>query len=106
MTRARPEPMLWLSDSRGIYIPRDFATSFTDRAKAVSGISAETWRDLEAGPDSEWYWEAWESACDHALITDDAGHKFTIYQDGDCWLIPQGMKWCDESGFFIWPDES
>ena len=35
----RPEMILWLSDARGQYIPRDFANSFSDRAKHVKGVS-------------------------------------------------------------------
>lgn len=101
----RPEPLLWLSDARGIYIPRDFATSFRDRAKHVAGVTDEDWEILESGPDHEWYWETWSDVCDNALITDDKGVKYTVYQDGDCWLIPDGMIWDDETGFFVWDDE-
>ena len=60
--------LLWLSDARGVYIPRDFANSFADRAKTVSGVSDEDWTILERGPDyedetgqtvcNESYWDA------------------------------------------------
>lgn len=33
----KPDMLLWLSDARGQYIPRDFATSFLDRARHVRG---------------------------------------------------------------------
>jgi hypothetical protein len=102
----QPEPMLWLSDSRGIYIPRDFAQSFSDRDAHVSGVDADTWAILESGPDHEHYWGAWTDVCDRAVITDENGARFTIYQDGDCWLIPDGMDWSDETGFFVWPADS
>jgi hypothetical protein len=108
-TTTKPDPLLWLSDARGQYIPRDFANSFADRAKHVSGVSDEDWSILEAGPDHEHYWDAWCDVCDHAVITDDTGHKFRIHQDGDCWLIPDGMEWSDAEGFYVWPvdeDES
>ena len=49
--KLRPEPLLWLSDARGVYIPRDFANSFSNRAKDVTGVSDEDWAILEAGPD-------------------------------------------------------
>jgi hypothetical protein len=29
-----------------------------------------------------------------------------LYQDGDLWLIPEGMQWNDETGFFEWPEET
>lgn len=100
----RPEMLLWLSDARGIYIPRDFSTSFTDRDKHVSGVDAETWAILE-NPDHEWYWEAWNDVCNDAVITDNDGNKYTVYQNGDCWLIPVGMEWDDEEDCYCWPED-
>ena len=103
----KPEPMLWLSDRRGVYIPRDFATSFADRAKDVAGVNPEQWKILEAGPSgTDWYWEVWDEVCASATITDENGTKYSVYQDGDCWLIPKGMEWSDDIGFFAWPDKN
>jgi hypothetical protein len=101
----RPEPLLWLSDSRGVYIPRDFAKSFNDRDKAVAGVSAEDWDILEAGPDHDLYWDAWVDVGNNATVTDENGHKYFVYQDGDCWLIPVGMEWQDGADFFAWPED-
>jgi hypothetical protein len=102
----KPSMLLWLSDSRGQYIPRDFANSFQDRAKNVSGVSEDEWKLLEAGPDTAWHWETWDNVLNNAVVTDDAGVKFRLYQDGDLWLIPEGMEWSDESETFEWPGES
>jgi len=104
MTTTKPEPLLWLSDARGQYIPRDFAASFLDRAKHVTGVSDDDWQTLE-NPDHEWYWEAWQNVCDNAVITDENGVRYHIHQDGDCWLIPEGMIWDDALEFFIWEQE-
>ena len=101
---AKPDMMLWLSDARGIYIPRDFATSFADRAKSVTGVSDEEWEILE-NPDHEFYWDAWCDVCNRAIVTDDAGIKFRLWQDGDLWLIPDGMEWDDAEETFAWPKE-
>lgn len=101
----KPDIMLWLNDSRGIYIPRDFANSFADRAKTVSGVDADTWSILDAGPDHENYWDAWSDVCDNAKIIGDSGVEYFVYQDGDCWLIPRGMEWSDEEHCFAWPSE-
>jgi hypothetical protein len=100
----KPEPLLWLSDARGIYIPRDFASSFADRSKAVQGVSEDDWAILEAGPEHEWYWETWATVCDEATVTDEHGTKYSIHQDGDCWLIPEGMAWDDKADFFTWEE--
>jgi len=101
----KPEPLLWLSDARGIYIPRDFATSFADRAKSVKGVSDEDWAILEAGPDHEYYWDAWSDVEANAIVTDDDGVEYGVYQEGDCWLIPMGMEWSDEEGGWVWPSD-
>lgn len=101
----KPDMMLWLSDARGVFIPRDFAASFADRAKAVSGVSDEDWQTLEAGPDEEWYWEAWENVLRDAVVTDEHGVKYRVHQDGDCWLIPEGMEYNDHTDTFEWPDD-
>jgi hypothetical protein len=97
--------ILWLSDARGQYIPRDFARSFSDRATQVTGVSDEDWKLLEAGPEEELYWDAWDCVTADAVITDNIGVKYRIHQDGDCWLVPVGMEWDDENETFVWPEE-
>lgn len=99
----RPDMLLWLSDSRGIYIPRDFALSI-DRVN-VSGVSDEDWAILEAGPDHEYYWDTWADVEQNAVVTDEHGNKFTVYQNGDCWLIPEGMEYNEEKDTFAYPDD-
>lgn len=100
---SKPEPILFLSDARGIYIPQHFAESI--KPECLSGVSAEDMECLKLGPDQEWYWEAWSAVCDHAVITDSAGQTFSVYQDGDCWLIPAGMEWNDKLDWYEWPSE-
>jgi len=41
-----------------------------------------------------------------AIVTDNNGVKFTLHQDGDLWLIPQGMEWSDENETFQWPEDA
>ena len=101
----RPEMLLWLSDARGVYIPRDFAQSFIDRDKHVSGVTAEDWAILETGPDNELYWDTWSEIEQNAVVTDEHGNKFTLYQDGDLWLIPEGMEYNERTDSFDYPDE-
>jgi hypothetical protein len=101
----KPEPLLWLDDHRGIYIPRDFASSFLNRSKHVEGVNADDWKILETGPDHEYYWDVWIEVSDNAIVTDENGVKYRLYQDGDLWLIPVGMEWNDETETFEWSDE-
>jgi hypothetical protein len=99
----KPEPILFLSDARGVYIPRDFAESI--RRDCLTGASDEDMATLAAGPDGEWYWDAWTAVCDGATVTDpNTGIKYSIYQDGDCWLIPEGMI-VNDAGELEWPHD-
>ena len=82
--------ILILSDARGRYIPRDFANEI--RRDHVTGVSDADWAILEDGPDNEAYWDAWSDVCDSAVVTDDDGTVYTVYQDGDCWLVEQGAE--------------
>ena len=102
---SKPDMMLWLEGLRGVYIPCDFANSFVNRAKNVSGVSDEDWAILEAGPDHEWYWDTWSDVCNSAVVTDEHGVKFRVHQDGDCWLIPEGMEYNEENDTYEWPNE-
>ena len=102
----KPDMLLWLSDSRGVYIPRDFAQSFTDRAKYVSGVSDEDWKILEAGPTHDDYWETWDDVLRNAVVENTStGVKYTLEQQGDLWLIPEGMVWSDKEEGYVWPEE-
>lgn len=96
------DTMLYLSDARGQYIPRDFAQQ-TIR-ECVTGVDQTDWDTLLAGPDHEWYWEAWNSVCNDAIVTDPkSGQAYRIHQDGDCWLIPVEWEWDDATEWYIDP---
>jgi hypothetical protein len=97
----RPEPICFLRDARGIFLPRDF-TCNVERS-LVANVSDEDWAALEAGPDHTDYLDAWSDVCDSAIVTDIKGVKYHVYQDGDCWLIPVGMTWDEETDWWRWP---
>ena len=79
--------LLFLSDSRGVYIPQNFAQS-VDFAN-VDNVGPADWAEIERGPECEWYWEAWRAVCDNAAVRNpNTGAVYAIYQEGDCWLIP------------------
>ena len=99
---SKPQPILFLDDHRGTAIPRDFAT--TVYRSTVSGVSDEEWAALE-DTECEWHWEAWDSVLGKAVITDSKGVKWSLYQDGALWLIPEGMEWSDKEGFYVYPEE-
>lgn len=104
---SKPEVIFWMGDSRGVYLPRDFATCFVNRDKNVEGVSAEEWATLEAGPspDNEHYDETWCDVLDKAIVISEGGVRYRLQQDGDLWLVPVGMEWSDELDAWAWPVE-
>jgi len=101
-----PEPFLLLNDALGIYLPQKFASVFDDRDKRVTGVTADEWTVLEAGPDHDDYWDVWDDVVKDAIITDDVGVKYHLHQEGNCWLIPTGMEWNEEKDQWDWPEKT
>lgn len=98
----KQKPEIFLNDAHGIYIPTLFAQSI--RHDCVTDVDADDWDIIESGPDHEFYWDAWTDILDSARITDPStGAVYTLYHDGDLWLIPDGMEWDDTREFFAWP---
>ncbi len=109
----KPDMILFLDDHRGQYIPRDFALSI-DRAC----VDAK-WHDkldtlakgpegaLDSEPDaSDFYWDIWQELCDECVVTSLIDKvNYRIYQDGACWLVPEGMEWNEREKSFAWPSE-
>jgi len=94
---------LILSDSRGIYIPRDFLTDnynneATEHCKAwgLTEENKEQWIDC-VDPENEFYWESWDELLDKCILVDSKGNEFTLYQNDDLWAIPEGY---DNEDFF------
>lgn len=76
---------LLLADNRGKYIPQHFAEDFD---MAEWHVSADDAAVLLAGPDNNWYWEAWDDVLSTAYWVDSTGKVWTLYQDGDLWAVP------------------
>ena len=79
--------ILYASDRHGIYIPQYFAESVNrDR---LSGVPDSDLDALALGPDScDYYWDIWHDVECNAIVTDSDGTTFSLYQDGDLWLVP------------------
>lgn len=85
--------ILILSDSRGIYIPRDFICDDYNEidmkhcfAWGLTAENMEYW-EAAANPDDEWYWDAWQWILNNAEYTAENGDKYRLHQDGDLWGI-------------------
>lgn len=81
-----PEAIILLLDShRGTNIPYDFIKEFN--LDLFEGIERSDVDIIQEAPAHEWYWDAWASIIDQASYTDLSGNKFTLWQDGDLFLI-------------------
>lgn len=84
----------FLDSARGVYIPRDFA-ELIDPAD-WTGITPEDLDVLRAGPEHEFYWDAWTSVLDHAETKDGR----VLHQDGDLWLVARDKAIEDLNKYF------
>jgi len=93
------KPFLLLNGLRGIYVPQRFSAY-----GGVAGISPEDLAILRAGPDHEYYWEAWEEALRFGEIT-IAGTCYSLHQseEGDLFAVPPGWEISD-NGLFREPE--
>lgn len=74
---------LLLNDSRGIYIPQNFAENFN---MDQWGVRDEDRDILLLGPndaENEWYWEVWENVLSNASYIDEKGNHWHLWQEGD-----------------------
>jgi len=85
---------LFLDGNRGVYIPQNFAESID--VKDWTGINAEDLDVLRKGPDSEFYWDAWQDVLDHAETRDGR----VLHQDGDLWLVARDKAIEDLNKYF------
>lgn len=88
--------VLLMGDWRGIYLPKDFAVEFGDRVEYPEGQSPrEDLATIMRGPDDDGYWDAWDALLDSCKLRLSDG-VYTLYQDGDLWLVPDGAEWPEE----------
>lgn len=76
------------SCGHGVYIPQLWVNSLneTGRKALEAAVSAEDIAAIEAGPDNEWYHEAWSNVLDWFEYTDEHGNLWQLWQDGDLWV--------------------
>lgn len=82
---------LLIDGHHGVHIPQLFAQYFGEKIEAQQPELKEDIITLENGVDTPDYWEAWETILDGEYL-DNKGNKFTLYQSGDLWLVPDGYE--------------
>lgn len=91
---------LLLSDSCGIYIPRDFVNNFDLNKWHVK----EDFQDFLSNPDDEFYWDSWDVVLNNAKHTDKQGNTWHLWQDGDLWAICHALMTEEEKQNFGFED--
>ena len=93
------EMELLVDGHHGVYVPQVFAE--TVDLKLFAGISDEDIQTVLAGPDAEWYWDAWTGILDRAEYRDSDGNLWLLHQNGDLWLYsPDLMSETELEDFF------
>lgn len=77
---------LLISDAQGIYIPQLFCQNFDVKEWGLREVDSDVDVCL-AGPNEEWYWEAWDAIQRKAEHTDKYGCKWHLEQDGDLFAV-------------------
>jgi hypothetical protein len=77
---------LLLSDSHGVYIPQLYCSDISEDECEDLSVSWEDVKVCQSGPDSELYWEAWQSICDSAEWEENL-EMWRLLQNGDLWAV-------------------
>ena len=88
-------PNLVLLDTHGIYIPQMYCADLDQHLAECMGVDYQDVQTCQAGPDTEWYWEAWQNILDNAAVVND-GVTWRLHQDGDLWEVPDGYEWPED----------
>lgn len=78
-----PALILAVNDHHGIYVPKVFLENYSGICQGLAGQDAI----LSGDPESCEYWEAWDSILSNFTYTSEEGDTYTLYQDGDLWLV-------------------
>lgn len=82
---------LFISSQAGRFIPQVCAQF----REAISGVCEWAWGELEAGPEVDGYWEAWDHALDFAIVHHPRLGDCRLYvhpDASDVWLVPVAME--------------
>ena len=88
-----------IDGASGIYLPQRFVNEFELTQWGIT-LTEEDRTSIIDGPESEWYWEIWETVLDSAEYKDKAGHKWTLSQDVDLFAVRDDMTEDEYSEIF------
>lgn len=88
------EPICIVDGAHGIYVPQIWGERYGTAAVAAANVSADDVADILTGPDSDTYWDSWDSVLnDYCHTVDGVRHYLT--QDGDLFEFPETYNWDD-----------
>ena len=91
-TKTVLEPVLLLDENNGIYIPKLFCKQCNPQ-NSYFVWDYDNCSEILLNPEHELYWEVWDEVLDSAYCIDpDNNIKYTLYQNGDLWIIPEGCE--------------
>ena len=100
---------LLITDASGIYIPQRFSEELEINGYQHEWNKLSQWtRDqIKAGPESEWYWDAWNTAESDLVRFDANGDEWSIVQNGDLWEVNQSAleRFTEKHGEDSIPDD-
>lgn len=86
--------ILFADSSRGVTIPQHWLESINpDYWDTVTPWAREA---ISAGPENDDYWHAWEQVMESQHVKDVHGNEWTLYMDGDLWLVCHELMTRDE----------
>lgn len=95
---------LLLDSARGVYIPQNFVACFDLKRFGLPKHSDDWAIEICAsGPDTEDYWEAWESILNEAEWHSE-GRVWRLHHDGDLWAICYELMTDEEKQNFGFED--
>lgn len=86
---------LLVDGAHGQYIPQIFVQNYKNYILEKS-VNADDLNILLEGPYAQYYWEAWDTVEQSAILQDDNGIRWTLYQDGDLWAVKEGTELPDQ----------
>lgn len=103
MTESTREVLL--SDRQGVHIPRlwlryCYLDHHWNPASRTGWIGLSKWARevLEAGPDGEFYWEAWDTATRNVRFV-SPDHTWWLEPDGDLFVVRDDHQYEDDPDF-------
>lgn len=90
-----------VNSAHGIYVPQVFVKYAEAYGWIIPPHHSDDVASIEEGPESEYYWESWESLLSMPSRVDEEGNRWTLHQDGDLFEVCDDLL-SDEEYEIFW----